>query len=302
MTWDPVDTPSQQGKVFVVTGANAGVGFFTAAQLAIAGARVILACRNDERADAAAEAIRARVPAASVSTLRLDVSDLSSVQAAAVALTELPRLDGVIANAGVVHPPRDREVSLDGNELVFATNYLGHFALVTQLLPALERTPGARVVMLGSIAARLTRSALDDVQLERSYDSWTAYAQSKLEVESFGFELDRRLRAAGSPTSALVAQPGYSVGGMSPSIAGVNEPSAGKRFTDSLQGLWAQGKDRGAWPVVRAAIDPAARGAEYYGPRWLTRGRPVKRRPIRASTDPAIGARLWAESERILAS
>ena len=302
MTWDPVDTPSQQGKVFVVTGANAGVGFFTAAQLAIAGARVILACRNDERADAAAEAIRARVPAATVSTLRLDVSDLSSVQAAAVALTELPRLDGVIANAGVVNPPRDREVSLDGNELVFATNYLGHFALVTQLLPALERTPGARVVMLGSIAARLTRSALDDVQLERSYDSWTAYAQSKLEVESFGFELDRRLRAAGSPTSALVAQPGYSLGGMSPAIAGVNEPSAGKRFTDSLQGLWAQGKDRGAWPVVRAAIDPAARGGEYYGPRWLTRGRPVKRRPIRASTDPAIGARLWAESERILAS
>ena len=302
MTWDPVDTPSQQGTVFVVTGANAGVGFFTAAQLVIAGARVILACRNDERADAAAEAIRARAPAASVSTLRLDVSDLSSVQAAAVALTELPRLDGVIANAGVVNPPRDREVSLDGNELVFATNYLGHFALVTQLLPALERTPGARVVMLGSIAARLTRSALDDVQLERSYDSWTAYAQSKLEVESFGFELDRRLRAAGSPTSALVAQPGYSLGGMSPAIAGVNEPSAGKRFTDSLQGLWAQGKDRGAWPVVRAAIDPAARGGEYYGPRWLTRGRPVKRRPIRASTDPAIGARLWAESERILAS
>lgn len=302
MIWDPVELPRQSGKTFVITGANTGVGFFSAAQLAIAGASVVLACRDEGRADAAAQAIIGRVPGAAVSVLRLDVSDLSSVQRAALTLSALPRLDGVIANAGIVHAPRDRQVSLDGNELVFATNYLGHFALVTQLLSTLERTPGARVVMLGSIAARLTRSALDDLQLERSYDSWTAYAQSKLEVESFGFELDRRLRASGSTTSALVVQPGYSVGGLSPRITGVNEPSAGKRFGDALQGLWAQGKDRGAWPVVRAATDPQAQGGFYYGPRWLTQGAPVRRQPIAASTDPAIGARLWSQSEAILAA
>ncbi|MET0784092.1 MAG: SDR family NAD(P)-dependent oxidoreductase [Leifsonia flava] len=301
MTWDPRHIPSQSGKTFVVTGANAGVGFFAAAQLAVAGASVVLACRNDERADAAARAIRTRAPHSTVGTLRLDVSDLSSVAAASDAIAALPRLDGLIANAGIVHPPRDREVSLDGNELVFATNYLGHFALVNRLLPALDRTPGARVVLLGSIAARLTRSALDDLQLAGSYDSWTAYAQSKLEVESFGFELDRRLRAAGSTTQALVVQPGYSVGGLSPRVPGVNEPGRAKRFGDALQGLWAQGKDRGAWPVVRAATDPAAQGGWYFGPSLLTQGAPVRRQPIKASTDPAIGARLWERTEAILA-
>ncbi|KQX04940.1 MULTISPECIES: SDR family NAD(P)-dependent oxidoreductase [unclassified Leifsonia] len=301
MSWDPRHLPSQVGRTFVVTGANAGVGFFAAAQLAVAGASVILACRNDERADAAAMAIRTRAPRSTVGTLHLDVSDLSSVAAAADAIAALPRLDGLIANAGIVHPPRDREVSLDGNELVFATNYLGHFALVNRLLPTLESTPGARVVLLGSLAARLTRSALDDLQLAGAYDSWTAYAQSKLEVESFGFELDRRLRAAGSTTRALVVQPGYSIGGLSPRVPGVNEPSRAKRFGDALQGLWAQGKDRGAWPVVRAATDPAAQGGWYFGPSLLTQGAPVRRRPIRASTDPAIGTRLWERTEAILA-
>ncbi|MET0974285.1 MAG: SDR family NAD(P)-dependent oxidoreductase [Leifsonia sp.] len=302
MRWEATALPSQAGRTFVITGGNAGVGFFSAAQLAGAGADVVLACRDDRKADAAARAIRSRVPGAAVSTLPLDVADLQSVRTAVAAIAALPRVDGLIANAGIVHPPRDREASLDGHELVFATNYLGHFALVTGLLPALERTPGARVVLLGSLAARLTRSALDDLELERAYDSWTAYAQSKLEVEVFGFELDRRLRAAGSPTAVMVVQPGYSVGGLSPRVPGVNEPSASKRFGDALQGLWAQGKDRGARSVVRAATDPAAESGWYFGPRWLTQGAPVRHRPYRTSVDAAIGRRLWERSERILSN
>ncbi|WP_236628945.1 SDR family NAD(P)-dependent oxidoreductase [Cryobacterium roopkundense] len=195
MSWNPRSLPSQVGKTFVVTGANAGLGYFTSEQLAGAGAHVILACRNEARANAALAAIRARVPAASVSFLQLDVSDLQSVRDVSETLRALPRLDGLILNAGIVHPSADRLVSLDGNELIFATNFLGHFALTAGTLMALRRTPGSRVVSLGSVISRLMDSSLDDLQLATTYNGWKAYAQSKIAMQVFGFELDRRLRA-----------------------------------------------------------------------------------------------------------
>ncbi|MFC6356082.1 SDR family NAD(P)-dependent oxidoreductase [Luethyella okanaganae] len=295
--WDPAILPSQAGKVFVVTGGNAGLGYFTSEQLASAGAHVVLACRNPQRSDAAANALRGRVPGASVSVISLDVADLHSVRAASSALLELDRIDGLVLNAGIVHPPRDRQVSLDGHELVFATNYLGHFALVARMLPALVRTRGSRVVALGSMISRVMDSALDDPQLERSYQRWRAYAQSKIAMQVFGFELDRRLHAANLPVSGLVAHPGYSVSGLSPRIAGVNDPSRLDRLVDKLQGCTAQSKEAGAWPIVRAAIDPDAVGGQYWGPRLLTKGRPVLQTPTRTSRDAAIAARLWQRSE-----
>jgi len=293
------------GKTFVVTGANAGLGYFTSEQLAAAGAHVVLACRNPDRADAALAALRGRVQAASVSTITLDVADLESVRSASESLLQFPRIDGLILNAGIVHPPRDRQVSPDGNELVFATNYLGHFALTAQVLPALLRTPGSRVVSLGSMISRLMDSALGDLQLETSYDPWKAYAQSKIAMQVFGFELDRRLRQAGvggpDGVQALVAHPGYSISGLTPGIPGVNEPSSTKRSRDRLQlAIGAQGKHHGAWPIVRAALDPDAVGGQYYGPRWLTRGRPGRQAPTRTSRDQAIVARLWSGSEALL--
>lgn len=304
MTWNPRRLPGQAGKTFVITGANAGLGYFTAEQLADAGAHVVLACRNPERARAAAGAIRGRVPGASVSTVPLDMADLASVRRAAEALLELPAIDGLILNAGIVHPPRHREVSVDGNELVLATNYLGHFALTALVLPALRRTPGSRVVSLGSMISRIIDSTLDDLQLETGYKQWTAYAQSKIALQVFGFELDRRLRAAdaGGPggVASLVAHPGYSISGLTPGIRGVSEPSRGTRFVDNLQGLMAQGKDRGAWPVVRAAADPDAVGGQYYGPRYLTRGLPAMQEPTRTSLDPAVAESLWSRSEQLL--
>lgn len=306
MSWNPRALPAQAGKTFVVTGANAGLGYFTSEQLARAGAHVVLACRNPVRADAALAAIRGRVPGASVSTIPLDVADLESVRQAAESFLQYPRIDGLILNAGMVHPPRDRQVSPDGNELVFATNYLGHFALTARVLPVLLRTPGSRVVALGSMISRLMDSALGDLQLETTYELWKAYAQSKIAMQSFGFELDRRLRAAGAGGAdglqALVAHPGYSISGLTPSIPGVNEPVRRKRLTDALQGIAAQGKDRGAWPIVRAAIDPSARGGQYFGPRLLTRGGPVRQRPTRTSLDPATAALLWQRSELLLAA
>ena len=304
MTWNPRSLPGQAGKTFVITGANAGLGYFTAEQLADAGAHVVLACRNPDRARAAAGAIRGRVPGASVSTVPLDVADLASVRRAAEALLELPSIDGLILNAGVVHPPRHREVSVDGNELVLATNYLGHFALTALVLPALRRTPGTRVVSLGSLISRLLDSPLLDLQLESGYNRWKAYAQSKIATQVFGFELDRRLRAAGAGgadgVQSLVAHPGYSISGLTLGIRGVNQPSRATRLADNLQAFGAQGKDAGAWPTVRAAVDPDARGGDYYGPRYLTRGLPTLQEPTRTSLDPAVAESLWSRSEQLL--
>jgi NAD(P)-dependent dehydrogenase (short-subunit alcohol dehydrogenase family) len=301
VTWNPNALPSASGKTFFITGANAGVGYFAAEQLARAGGQVVLGCRNPVKADAARAAIRRRVPGAAVSTLSIDVSDLSSVRSAVVALQQLPRIDGLILNAGIVHPPRTRQVSVDGHELVFATNCIGHFALTAELLPRLVATPGSRVITLGSMISRLRDSPLRDLQLITGYTGWKAYAQSKIAMQVFGFELDRRLRAAGqggaAGVQALVAHPGYSISGLTPSIRGVNEPTRSKRIAGLLQGIAAQGKDRGAWSVVRAVLDPTAVGGEYYGPRSLTRGQPTVQTPTRTSRDREVAARLFARAE-----
>ncbi|MFT2818301.1 SDR family NAD(P)-dependent oxidoreductase [Leifsonia sp. A12D58] len=284
-----------------MTGANAGVGYFTSESLARAGADIVLACRNPLKADAALASIRRRVPGASVSTVELDVASLASVETAAATLQQLPRIDGLILNAGIVHPPRHRELSVDGHELVFATNLLGHFALTARLMPALLTTPGSRVVALGSVISRLLDSRLDDIELVSQYNPWTAYAQSKIEMQVFGFELDRRLREAGvggpGGMQALVAHPGYSISGRTPGIRGVNQPGRAKRFVDNLQAPLTQGKDRGAWPIVRAATDPLAVGGQYYGPRFTTKGRPTLQTPTSTSLDREVAARLWTYAE-----
>ncbi|WP_241978234.1 SDR family NAD(P)-dependent oxidoreductase [Cryobacterium sp. Hz9] len=303
--WHPHSLPDQAGKTFVVTGANAGLGYFTSEQLAGTGAHVVLACRDESKANAAAAAIRARVAGASVSVLHLDVADLNSVAGAGETLGALPQLDGLILNAGMVHPPTDRAVSLDGNELVFATNYLGHVALTAAALPALLRTPKSRVVSLGSLISRLMDSALDDLQLETTYSGWKAYAQSKIAMQVFGFELDRRLRAAGvggaGGVSSLVAHPGYSISGLTPGIRSVNDVSPRKRVIDTLQALvGAQGKHRGAWPTVRAATDPAAHGGQYFGPSLLLRGRPVTQPATRTSRDRSIAENLFGRTAGLL--
>lgn len=306
--WNPHQLPSQVGKAIVVTGANAGLGYWASEQLARAGAHVILACRNQGRADAAVKAIEARVPEALLSTVTLDVSSLASVATAAETLSELSHIDGLVLNAGIVHPPRTREFSDDGLELVLATNFLGHFALTAQLMPVLKQAPGARVVTLGSMISRLLDSSLEDLQLAGGYNAWRAYAQSKIAMQVFGFELERRLCEAAaiagtSPNServqSLVAHPGYSIGGRTPWVPGVNQPSKLKRFVDNLQAPITQGKDRGAWPIVRAVTDPAAHGGQYWGPQFVVKGAPRLQKPSKTSIDRAIGARVWREAEQL---
>lgn len=293
MAWNPAELPDAHGRTVAITGANAGVGYFTAEQLARAGARVVLACRDPERAEAAVAAIRRRVPGSRVQAVPLDVAERRSVDAAAESLLALDRLDALVLNAGIVHPPRTRQTDAYGNELVLATNVLGHFRLTARVLPVLERTEDARVVVLGSLASRLGRLRLDDLQLEQSYTGWRAYSGSKIAAQAFGFELDRRLRASGSSVRSIVVHPGYSTSGRTPGIRGVNQPGRLKRFADNLQAAWTQGKDAGSHVPVRAVLDPDLSGGDYLGPALLTKGAPVHAPATRASRSPRLGARLW---------
>lgn len=294
--WYPLELPSLAGKRYLVTGGNAGLGFFTAARLAGAGAHVVLAGRSPERLEAALAAIRGARPEASIEPIVIDQASLASVRAGAKRLLHRDRFDGIVANAGMVHTPGARATSPDGNELVLATNVLGHFALFAELLPHLA--DGARIVSLGSLSSRLSTFRVDDLQLERGYDFWRAYAQSKIASQVIAFELDRRLRAAGLGVASLVAHPGYSISGRTPRVPGVNEPGPGDRFADALQAAWAQGKHRGAEITLHALTAPEAEGGQFWGPRYSTKGDPILQTPTRTSTDPAIAARVWAFAEQ----
>jgi NAD(P)-dependent dehydrogenase (short-subunit alcohol dehydrogenase family) len=297
VSWYPLALPPQAGRRYLVTGANRGLGFFAAARLVGAGAHVVLSGRSHERLAAAVAAIRDAMPATRgrIETLVIDQSSLASVDAGSARLLTGPPLHGVAANAGLVHPPRTRLESVDGNELVLATNLLGNFALFRALMPNLA--PGGRIVSLGSLSSRLSTFRIDDLQLTLGYDPWRAYAQSKIATQVLGFEFDRRLRAAGVPVASVVAHPGYSISGRTPTVPGVNEPSRAKRFIDALQGPWVQGKHRGAEVVLHALTAPGVEGGQFWGPRFLAGGEPTLQTPTRTSADVDAGARLWAFAE-----
>ncbi|WP_232527915.1 SDR family NAD(P)-dependent oxidoreductase [Microbacterium suaedae] len=305
--WDPQHLPSQDGRSYLVTGANAGLGYFTCEHLARAGAHVIMSGRHPNRLAAAHDAIEARVPGASVETLLMDVANPGSIRAAAASvrggLFDRTRLDGVVFNAGIVHTPRRRKVTRDGRELVFSTNALGHFVLGAELLVSLAKSSTSRweprMVWLGSMSTRMGAHVPTDVQLETTYSAWKAYVQSKVAVQALGFEADARLRDAGVPVRSVVAHPGYSIGGRTPHVAGVNEPSAWKRIRDGIQAPVAQSKQRGADTIVRALIDPEISSGEYWGPRLVTRGAAVRQRPSATSLDPEVRRRVWEKCEAL---
>ncbi|MEV4474698.1 SDR family NAD(P)-dependent oxidoreductase [Nonomuraea sp. NPDC049504] len=292
--WDVRRLPRAEGKNFLVTGGNAGIGYFVAEQLAGTGAAVILACRDTVKAEAARVSIRARVPGARVRHIRLDLADLSSLQASADAL-ELERLDAVVCNAGVLLDEPPRRETRDGSELMFATNHLGHFALIWWLAPLLTATPASRVVTTGSFTAKSECLDLDDLQSTRDYRPKRTYARSKLAQMLFGFELDRRLRAAGSTTLSVIVHPGGALDSLTPSRPPVHIRTSGERLRGLPAALLLQSKEAGAWPAVRAVLDPSVRGGQLWGPRVFgIRGLPTLE-PVRGHlADTVLAARLWA--------
>ncbi|MFJ3633102.1 oxidoreductase [Streptomyces sp. NPDC090112] len=296
MTWDPLAVPAQDGRTAVVTGGNAGIGFHVAEQLARAGAHVVLAGRSAERTRTALDALRASVPGASASDVRLDLAELRSVRRTAEQLAAHGPVDVLVNNAGVTSSGKRAETA-QGFELMFGTNHLGHFALTLLLLPAFG--PDARVVSLGSLTHARARLDFEDLQSRRRYRSMAVYGRSKLAVLLFAAELDRRLSASGSTVRSVAAHPGWAVQGLTPARPPLWEPGPLTALRSAPLALLAQGKDRGAWPVVRAATDPDALGGQYFGPDGpgSLRGVPTVQVAAESARDRAAASRLWTVSE-----
>lgn len=287
-----MDASALTGRTILVTGANAGIGYWCVEQLASRGARVLLGCRSAERADRAVATVRSQVPDADLRVISLDLGSLASVTGAASGIDE--RLDAVICNAGVKAATPDARTS-DGFDLMVGTNFLGHFALIAQLDAALA--PDARVVAVGSLAHRF--ATIDPATLTEPWSgsSLRQYGRSKAALMSFAFELDRRW--SGSGRSAVAAHPGYAVDPLTPTRAGVIEVPPALRALASPTRALVQGKDGGALPIVYAAVEPDVTNGDYWGPGGLLEFRGAPRRvtasdQVRSSE---VGAALWAAAE-----
>ena len=293
--WTPDSIPDQTGRTALITGANSGIGWETARRLAARGARVILAGRSSTNLEQAASALLREDPAARLETLVLDLGDLDSIAKAAAPLATAGRLDLLINNAGVMNVPERRTTS-DGFELTVGTNHLGHFALTAHLMPALERSPAARIVTVSAIAARWRSAALTDLMSEDRYRPMAAYAKSKRANIVFTQELARRLE--GSQIEALVVHPGASRTNLQRHGQGLL-----LRQISKLLERVAMGPVEGAaWPSLFAATDPSAGNGEFVGPASFSRqtsGTPKPTALPSGADDPAEGARLWATSERL---
>ncbi len=296
--WKLSDMPAQDGRVAVVTGANSGIGFVAARYLASAGAHVVMACRNAERAEAALQKLRTLEPSASVEVRALDLADLSSVQRFATEWTGPLHL--LVNNAGLMAIPYQQ--TADGFEMQFGTNHLGHFALTGQLLTTLLAEPHGRVVTVSSDAHRIGRINFDDLQSEQRYQKWKAYGQSKLSNLLFARELSRRASLAGSDLISVAVHPGYASTNLQeagPKMAGSKLGVAGMKLGNALFG---QSDTNGAVPTLYGATGPGLRGGEYLGPDGLFSARGTgaePQTPSKAARDDDVARRLFDVSEQL---
>ncbi len=299
--WTMQELPALDGRVAVITGANSGIGLETARALARRGARVVLACRDAEKALAAERQVGLEAPQRDVvSSLPLDLASLASVRAFAAAFrARSSRLDLLIHNAGVMATPERR--TAEGFEMQLGTNHLGHFALAGLLLDVLLATPASRVVTVSSTAHRIGRIDFDDLQSERSYRPWKAYGQSKLANLLYTFELQRRLDRHGADTIAVAAHPGYAATQLQARGPGERNAAVMTRLVAIGNRLLAQSAAMGALPTLFAATAPTVRGGDYFGPdRWFEmRGYPRPVGTAAVARDAQVAARLWRISEEL---
>jgi NAD(P)-dependent dehydrogenase (short-subunit alcohol dehydrogenase family) len=290
--WTAAEIPDQRGRTAVVTGANSGLGLVASRELARAGARVIMACRNTDKGESAAAQIRSDVPGAEVEVEALDLADLSSVETFAAGVDAL---DLLLNNAGVMAPPR--RLTADGFESQFGTNHLGHFALTGRLLGRLLAASEPRVVTVSSQAHRTGKINFSDLQSERHYMRWMAYGQSKLANLMFCFELQRRATAAGTNLRSMAAHPGYSRTNLQ-FAAPPKLDQAIMRVTNVVMG---QSAEMGALPELYAATFPDLPGGSYVGPDGFMeqRGHPHLVTASGRAYDEEAWRRLWGVSEEL---
>jgi len=286
MPFTAAEVPDQTGRCFIVTGANTGIGFEVAKMLAARRARVLLACRDKDKAEAAKARIRQEYAYANVAFLPLDQADLQSVRHAAERVADEPRIDVLVNNAGVMFPPLTR--TRDGFELQFGVNHLGTFALTALLLPKLAQTPGSRVVVTSSLAHQRGNLQWDDLNAENGYNRTARYSDSKLANMLHFAELDRRLRAAGSPVAAVGCHPGVAATELMRHVGPF-------RVFTPLFGLFLNSAAQGAWPALEAATSPDVEPGGYYGPQGIggMKGRSGPAKRTAQARDPDLARRLW---------
>ncbi|MBO0810033.1 MAG: SDR family oxidoreductase [Actinobacteria bacterium] len=301
--WTVADIPDQSGRTALVTGANSGLGYQVALQLARRGARVLVGARNRARGEAALAKLATEAPGSNAELAELDLADLGSVERFAAGITGPGQeLDLLVNNGGVMAIPH-RETTAQGFERQFGTNHLGHFALTARLLPVLAQRPGSRVVTVSSEQHKRARGiGFDDLQAERGYRPWGAYQQSKLANAMFVLELDRRLRAAGLDVVSAGAHPGFAATNLQ--FAGPRSGGTGlqARALGLATRLYAQPVSDGAVPLLYAATAPGVSGGEYFGPSGPGERRGRHPRQVQfsaAARDQAAAGRLWRVSEEL---
>ncbi|MDN0194349.1 oxidoreductase [Streptomyces sp. S.PNR 29] len=295
--WNTSDIPDQGGRTAVVTGANSGIGYVTARELARKGARVVLACRSRTRGKAALDRLTTEVPGAEAELRLLDLGDLTSVREFASGLP-YERLGLLVNNAGVMALPYG--TTADGFETQFGVNHLGHFALTGLLLPALLAAPDARVVTVSSGMHALANVDLAGPGSGRRYRRWVAYAGSKSANLLFTHELARRLAARGADVVAAAAHPGYAATNLQTAGVRIEERTIAERFIQIGNRVVAQSAEAGALPILYAATAPGVRPDSFTGPSFaMWRGAPAPSWRAPWTVDDAMGERLWTVSERL---
>jgi NAD(P)-dependent dehydrogenase (short-subunit alcohol dehydrogenase family) len=294
--WTAAEIPKLDGKLAIVTGANSGLGLSTTRELARKGAKVILACRSERKAEAAID----ELAAAGVARERLefgacDLSSLASIRSFAEHVRDRhPHVDLLINNAGVMALPFGE--TADGFEMQFGTNHLGHFALTGLLLDRLLAAPEARVVTLSSLTHAYARMNFDDLHSRRGYIRWLAYGRSKLANLLFTFELQRRLEKHRHAAISIAAHPGYARTNLMAPTKSIN--ALVERVISLGDRLVGQDADMGALPTLYAATAEEVRGGEFYGPGGLANvtGYPKRTQAMPQAYDRRAAERLWQVS------
>tara|TARA_B100000579_G_scaffold432685_1_gene449962 strand:- start:298 stop:1200 length:903 start_codon:yes stop_codon:yes gene_type:complete len=288
----------QNGRVFLVTGANSGLGYETSKSLLESGATVIMCCRDIIKGEKAKQELSKLNFSGKIELIELDLSDLKNVQKVTNLIkNKFHSLDVLINNAGIMAPPKT--LSIQGFEIQFAVNHLAHMLLTLKLLPMLEKNDNSRVVTVTSGVQYFGKIKWDDLHGNLKYDRWASYAQSKLANVMFGLELNSKLKERNSKTSSLLAHPGFAKTNLQPKSVKANQ-SWQEELAYKIMDPMFQSAKMGALPQITAATSNSAKGGEQYGPRFSFRGNPTICRNAPKALNQTSRKKLWDISENIL--